>query len=643
MAINIGDAVLTVKVNSEDVQKGLEAVDNKARSLEDSFRNVERISKPVGIALTSVGAAGLLAANATKDWDNSLGKVLQALKPAFALMTGFGVLLMTGVKVIKAVRIALEALKVTALSTMSVFGILGLAIAGIGALVAAVVLSFKGAKADTERWSNALDRANSRLREMEASGKGASDEANQLREMIDDLTDSLVKYAKVGDDNKVTIYNLDDATEKLTDTTKALNREFLDTDKSLIDNIKAGKELGLTWKETLGVIVESEIVMGDLTATALELADGIEAVKEEQLAAAEAIRESNISDLEKQYGFRADEHESLLDMLEDDTEAKRTALEDQLDNTRDSISDEIDAYEDAYNEKVRLYKADTDAYIDSLQDQLDALNDQKSETDRLREDEDDAKTEAELRAAIEAAWTRKDRAAAEKELADFLEERSRKLEDRKLEDQREALSDQINEAEEAQNEQLQIWERERNDFNRLKQSELQISERAIRDELTALEAARNTKYSILKQEFDDAVEIHNAIRNSALATINAQMNALMSTAGISSVSLTPQQSLEMQSGMDYENWAATSGGGVVRYEKGGSILEPTLLYGLKSKRAYAIAGEAGRESVVPTGGGTTIYINNPVVREEQDIDRLAHRLGQVLYRQRQMTGSFGVG
>jgi len=116
------------------------------------------------------------------------------------------------------------------------------------------------------------------------------------------------------------------------------------------------------------------------------------------------------------------------------------------------------------------------------------------------------------------------------------------------------------------------------------------------------------------------------------------MNALMSTAGISSVSLTPQQSLEMQSGMDYENWAATSGGGVVRYEKGGSILEPTLLYGLKSKRAYAIAGEAGRESVVPGGSsGVTIKDNTFVIRQESDIYKVAAEL----HRLRMLKGNFG--
>jgi hypothetical protein len=41
-----------------------------------------------------------------------------------------------------------------------------------------------------------------------------------------------------------------------------------------------------------------------------------------------------------------------------------------------------------------------------------------------------------------------------------------------------------------------------------------------------------------------------------------------------------------------------------QFAQGGVIPEPTLLYGLKSQRAYAMAGEAGTEYVTPKGGGS---------------------------------------
>jgi len=71
---------------------------------------------------------------------------------------------------------------------------------------------------------------------------------------------------------------------------------------------------------------------------------------------------------------------------------------------------------------------------------------------------------------------------------------------------------------------------------------------------------------------------------------------------------------------------------------GGMITEPTLLYGLKSQRPYAIAGEAGDERVSPVGdspaGALTQVTNNfsiaqLVVREEADVDKVAQKLYQM--------------
>jgi len=66
------------------------------------------------------------------------------------------------------------------------------------------------------------------------------------------------------------------------------------------------------------------------------------------------------------------------------------------------------------------------------------------------------------------------------------------------------------------------------------------------------------------------------------------------------------------------------------YASGGLITEPTLLYGLRSKQPYAIAGEAGTEVVSPTGAGATT-VNNYfqgtwTIREEADIPRIAREL-----------------
>lgn len=76
------------------------------------------------------------------------------------------------------------------------------------------------------------------------------------------------------------------------------------------------------------------------------------------------------------------------------------------------------------------------------------------------------------------------------------------------------------------------------------------------------------------------------------------------------------------------------------YQHGGAIPEPTLLYGLKSQRPYAIAGEKGREVVSPIGeaGNTFIYyVSFPgaIVREELDLHKISKFVSEELFTLRQ--------
>lgn len=74
---------------------------------------------------------------------------------------------------------------------------------------------------------------------------------------------------------------------------------------------------------------------------------------------------------------------------------------------------------------------------------------------------------------------------------------------------------------------------------------------------------------------------------------------------------------------------------LLKFGGGGLITEPTLLYGLRSQRPYAIAGESGVERVVPgASGGDTIYnVSFPgaVIREEADLHRLSELVSRELH------------
>ena len=71
------------------------------------------------------------------------------------------------------------------------------------------------------------------------------------------------------------------------------------------------------------------------------------------------------------------------------------------------------------------------------------------------------------------------------------------------------------------------------------------------------------------------------------------------------------------------------GSGIPGYASGGMINEPTLLYGLRSMKPYAIAGEAGPERVGPVSQSkitNNFNISELVVREEADVKRIAKEL-----------------
>lgn len=72
------------------------------------------------------------------------------------------------------------------------------------------------------------------------------------------------------------------------------------------------------------------------------------------------------------------------------------------------------------------------------------------------------------------------------------------------------------------------------------------------------------------------------------------------------------------------------------------IPEPTLLYGLRSQRAYALAGESGVEVVTPKSKGVsqgiTINISNLAIREQADVMRVAREMQRQLRNKERALG-----
>ena len=676
--ISLGDALLKIGIDKSEFEQGLQEVENRAKQTQQTFRALERVTRPLGVALVGLGAAGLMAAKATEDWNNAIGRTLQGLKPFFAGLTAVGGILLTLPPMIRGVKVALDLLKLAMASTLGVFGIAALAVGTLAAALLSLGMSGRDFSQSVDGWNESLSTAKDRLKALEDSGEGASEQAGELRNEIDLLTDATERFTDLNKTNEVSENNLNQALEKragLIEDNIRLVKERDDLEKQATDRMKSFTDQMISvlsfnqiddvnerLENTIALLADNskgvleldasiEAVLADMTIDELAevyrtASDELKVLIEQQLELNTEVadmgkvyqdaRDDAVDALEELYGFRADETKSLLEMYNDEVDARQDSLNDQLDAVRKSTNDVIKQYRREYDARVKLLDDETDAQVEALERQLGILDDSQEAADDSAEDEADAKTETELRLAVSQAWNRKDRATAEANLAKFLEDKAKKLADRQREYARQSLQKQIDDVQSAADQKRAEYQQELDAKTEVENAKLEASEITIQSELNSLQNAANIKRGILQQEFNDAVAVQNRIRDNAIAAINTVIAAQLYAATNSSVPLTAQGAIDMQSGIDYENWAAASGGGIRRYANGGPVLEDSLLVGMRSGKPYAMA-HAG-ETVTPKGtGGITITGNTFNVRSDADIPRIASEL----LRQRMLKGSFG--
>jgi uncharacterized protein YukE len=678
----MNDNELLIKLileGGEEVRKGFQevktsfssAVDQinaKSREIQQTFRSIERVTRPIGMALAGIGAAGLAFADDVKKWNKPLGEFLEELRPVFIVMTAFGGLLLTLPPIIKGavtafnvMKVVLVALQAQAIATQAAFGLLTLGISMIAAGIGMLVTHGRHVEevtAETERWGETLGKTNDRLHDLITAGEGASEEAQNLRRVMDDLIKTYDVYNTIGEDNVVTTYNLADAEAKLAEAKGILST----LEDQLIGRQTAANratEIGKQQTENLEASIGNyKNTIVELTLGILELKDAQDEETQALRDNADAIRDTSIKDLEQLYGLRANESISLMQQFEDETDARRESLDDQLDDVRKSTNDVIKEYQREYDARVKALDDETNAQVRALQEQLGLLDANNTYADQAAEDKADAKTEAGLRARLDKEsstyeWTREGRAKAEQDLAAFLEEVEKKKTDRSRELQRKSLQDQISTIQSQSQQVKTTWQEELDAKTDSENAKLAASEITIQAELDALDQAVIDKRIILQQELNDAVSVQNQIYNNAIKLINDEVAARIEAAAIianipTAVSSPVHEAMlaylashpAVSSGDEY------AGGGVAGFAGGGDIIEPTALYGLKSQRVYAVAGEAGVEHVGPGslensrsggGGNLTINVAELHVREEADVDKVA----EALYRKKNRRGNYG--
>ncbi len=182
--------------------------------------------------------------------------------------------------------------------------------------------------------------------------------------------------------------------------------------------------------------------------------------------------------------------------------------------------------------------------------------------------------------------------------------------------------------------------RELNELEDTRERERLIEERNLAISQTDYENYYEGKKTIIDQQLADQIDIYKQdllafkeLNHDKLAVLRVyvdEYNRILAEAGLSS---NVEMNVPEGAAPEQRVFPGQTGwmwGGISKYASGGIIAEPTLLYGLTSRRPYAIAGESGIEHVSPGGTGDTfnfqVVINNPVVRKDQDIQDISRKV-----------------
>jgi hypothetical protein len=391
---------------------------------------------------------------------------------------------------------------------------------------------------------------------------------------------------------------------------------------------------------------------------------------------------------------------TLLDNLETYYKAEKDATKKVAEDAIDAIDDRMDAERKAHDRRMsdleveyRAIRDNLDAQLDialgAYQDQIDLINDQLDAEKKALQDSLNAEKIAGFESGILNATTAEEKKRVQDELNAFLAELARERHRQELEDQIATIRDQMDlarqQAKDAQDLAAASYEAKK----LLEEQALTDTIGNLNTEKEAVQDALQVKLDGYDTDYNKAVAIEQAKHDNLIAGLEAEkvlreaaLTAQLHQYDLDIAAFDENIRLKLLSTAEFVRqynaliaqmgqmpapivpggppvYVPGEGGGIIwtpppvdyvppgyepptQYATGGLIPEPTLLYGLKSQKAYAIAGEAGPERVSPMGAGGASNITNTnniniaslVVREQADVERIA----QELYRLERLRG-----
>ncbi len=470
--------------------------------------------------------------------------------------------------------------------------------------------------------NEAIKASKDRIEALEEE-KSKLDEKHQAE--IDAINEEFGDYAEIAD------FKIKEAKEVQKGEAEALDRQIVDAEKAHAELLRQEKGY-------------SEKLLEELNNRVQVRRDALD----KERADAQSAHDKEVDDLRKKYGvlegYDEDYTETLMDSARRAREEREKEIDKEMDAKRAAYDESIEMINREYDERLKLIDSEAAAEISGLNEQIDAIRRQQESEDKVREAAADAEKKAELQARVAGAKTDEERIAAQRDLADFM----RQLEAKTRREERDALVDSLRNQIDAirasaQEEKDRLREEQDAKIAAEKakldatlatlQAEKDGLDTALQTELVRLEKERQEYEATAKTRLDTTLKRiadENAALDKQLEGELAKIRKHVDDINAATAQLQPRT---VSITTVHQDIAGTGFGvsGLPKMAGGGIIPEPTLLYGLRSLRPYAVAGEAGIERVSPMGGASQtvyldIHVDNMNVRNDQDVDRIGQAI-----------------
>jgi len=358
--------------------------------------------------------------------------------------------------------------------------------------------------------------------------------------------------------------------------------------------------------------------------------DAIKEVKEARLdalaaerSAAKAAFDDAIELIDEEYGKYEEVIKTKEQLLQDASEVEKQVRDTEMEQVRQSHDERIEMLESEYDHRIKTINATADSQIQALQDEINAIDKATEKENLIKRRQED---KAELRRLISVRRTSENErevANAKRSIAKLMAkmERDDVLQRRNLE--KEALRDRIAAIRDSVQEQKDILKTTL-DENRKQANDLSlITLDRLASEKESLDFALQEELERLEKEGEEKRLLEESKLLATVGRLEAENRAILAAYAWR------QREAAAQAGIQITPDVGILGSGtrgISKFAHGGVINEPTLLYGMKSMKPYAMAGERGREYVSPgQNQAIQIFLDGEMI-EGFIVDRIADKV-----------------